>query len=144
MCRIWASSSSRAARSGGGCWSLTGSRAAHSGRRRPVEVPNSEFDIPLDHAIMHTLYDVKEIEQVSSIQFWTRNGGAVSERGSDSPSPNHRGIADKKGRLMVVMTHNTDIPDTWEREGESQEYFERFSPNGYAIGVNVVLYAYTH
>jgi hypothetical protein len=101
-------------------------------------------DIPNEHAIMHTLYDVKDIEQVSSIQFWTRSGGNVSERGPDSPYPNHRGIVDQKGRLMVVMTHNTDIPDTWEREGESQEYFERFSPAGYAIGVNTVLYGMTH
>jgi hypothetical protein len=101
-------------------------------------------DLPPDHPIMHTLYDVKEIEQVSSIQFWRRSGGNVSERGSDSAVVNVRGISDERGRLMVVMMHNTDIPDTWEREGESQEYFERFSPNGYAIGVNVVLYAYTH
>ncbi len=103
-------------------------------------------DIPLNHPIMHTLYDVKEIEQVSSIQFWSRNGGSVSERAwmNDSPTVNFRGIADEKGRLMVVMAHNTDIPDTWEREGENQQYFERFSPNGYAVGVNIVLYAYTH
>jgi hypothetical protein len=110
-------------------------------------LPPSQYpiiDIPNDHAIMHTLYDVKNVEQVSSIQFWTRSGGSVSERGSDSPYPNHRGIVDEKGRLMVVMTHNTDIPDTWEREGESQEYFERFSPAGYAIGVNTVLYGMTH
>jgi Domain of unknown function (DUF4159) len=45
---------------------------------------------------------------------------------------------------MVVMTHNTDISDTWEREGENREYFERFSPDGYAIGVNIILYAMTH
>jgi hypothetical protein len=45
---------------------------------------------------------------------------------------------------MVVMAHNTDIPDTWEREGESKEYFDRFSPNGYAVGVNIVLYGLTH
>jgi Domain of unknown function (DUF4159) len=103
-------------------------------------------DLPVDHPIMHTLYDVKEIEQVSSIQFWRRNNGNVSERSmwNDSPTVNVRGISDDSGRLMVLMAHNTDIPDTWEREGESQEYFERFSPNGYAIGVNVVLYAYTH
>jgi hypothetical protein len=110
-------------------------------------LPPGEYpivDIPNDHAIMHTLYDVREIEQVSSIQFWIRNGGSVSERGPDSAYPNHRGIVDSKGRLMVVMTHNTDIPDTWEREGESQEYFERFSPAGYAIGVNTVLYGATH
>ena len=102
------------------------------------------FDIPRDHAIMHTLYDVKEIEQVSSINFWMRSGGNVSERGPDSSHVNFRGIADEHGRLMVVMTHNTDIPDTWEREGESREYFERFSPNGYAVGVNIALYAMTH
>ena len=103
-------------------------------------------DIPGDHAIMHALYDVKAIEQVSSIQFWYRNGGSVSERErfGDSPHSDFRGIADEKGRLMVVMTHNTDISDTWEREGENREYFDRFSPDGYAIGVNIVLYGMTH
>jgi len=101
------------------------------------------FDIPLDHPIMHTLYDVKEIEQVSSIQFWSR-WGSVSERGADSARVNFRGINDDKGRLIVVMAHNTDIPDTWEREGENKEYFDRFSPNGYAVGVNIVLYSLTH
>jgi hypothetical protein len=46
---------------------------------------------------------------------------------------------------MVLVTHNTDISDTWEREGEEpREYFNRFSPTGYAIGVNIVLYAMTH
>ena len=33
---------------------------------------------------------------------------------------------------------------TWEREGENKEYFSLFSPRGYAIGVNVVVYALTH
>jgi hypothetical protein len=55
-----------------------------------------------------------------------------------------RGIQDSRGRLMVLMTHNTDIADSWEREGESQEYFDRFSPRGYALGVNAVIYAMTH
>jgi hypothetical protein len=102
------------------------------------------FDIPPDHAIMHTLYDVKAVEQVSNIRFWMQTRGNVSERGSDSPQVNFRGIQDEHGRLMVVMAHNTDIPDTWEREGESKEYFDRFSPNGYAVGVNIMIYAMTH
>ena len=102
------------------------------------------FDIPSDHAIMHTLYDVKGVEQVSNIRFWMQSGGRTSERGAESARVNFRGIQDARGRLMVVMAHNTDIPDSWEREGESQEYFDHFSPNGYALGVNIMIYAMTH
>jgi hypothetical protein len=68
----------------------------------------------------------------------------VSERGADSAEVHYRGIQDAKGRLIMLATHNTDVADTWEREGESQEYFNMFSPRGYAIGVNVILYALTH
>jgi hypothetical protein len=103
------------------------------------------FDIPPSHPIMHSLYDVKEIPQVPSINFWYRSGRRrTSERGADSAEVHFRGVQDEHGRLMVLMSHNTDIADTWEREGENREYFDRFSPAGYAIGVNVVLYAMTH
>ena len=93
---------------------------------------------------MHTLYDVKRMPQVPAISFWYRSGGRTSERGPDSDVVTFKGIHDEKGRLMIVMTHNTDIADTWEREGENREYFDLFSPEGYAIGVNFVLYAMTH
>jgi hypothetical protein len=53
-------------------------------------------------------------------------------------------INDAQGRVMVLMTHNTDIADSWEREGEEPEYFYAFSPNGYALGMNVAVYAMTH
>ena len=103
------------------------------------------FDIPPTHPIMRTLYDVKEVPQVCAIQFWNpRFPHQTSERGQDSAEVHFRGIQDAHGRLMVVMSHNTDIADSWEREGENQEYFDLFSPRGYAIGVNVVLYAMTH
>jgi hypothetical protein len=42
------------------------------------------------------------------------------------------------------MTHNTDVADSFEREADDPEYFRRFSPNGYALGINVLLYALTH
>jgi Domain of unknown function (DUF4159) len=110
-------------------------------------LPSGEYpiiDVPLTHPIMHTLYDVKDYLQVPSIQFWYSNSGSVSERGYDSAQVHYRGIQDRAGRLMVFMTHNTDVADTWEREAESPEYFDLFSPRGYAIGVNTVLYAMTH
>ena len=102
------------------------------------------FDIPPTHPIMHTLYVVNEIPQVPSISHWSRSGGETSERGRDSANVYFKGIQDDRGRLMVRMSHNTDIADTWEREGQSQQYFDLFSPRGYAVGVNVVLYAMTH
>ena len=110
-------------------------------------LPSGEFpivDVPLSHPIMHTVYDVTDYLQVSSINFWYRSEGSVSERGPDSAQVHFRGIEDSRKRLMVLMTHNTDVSDTWEREGENKEYFSLFSPRGYAIGVNVVVYALTH
>ena len=111
-------------------------------------LPPGEFpiiDIPVTHPIMRTLYHVTEIPQVPAISFWRGSRGATSERGPDSAEVYFKGIQDARQRLMVLMTHNTDIADTWEREGEfPREYFDLFSPRGYAIGVNVVLYALTH
>ena len=101
-------------------------------------------DIPVTHPMFQTTYSVKRILQVPAISRWRNNGGETSERGPDSAVVNTRGIFDEKGRLMVLMTHNTDISDTWEREGEDVEYFYRFSPEGYAIAINVMLHAMTH
>lgn len=102
------------------------------------------FDILPTHPIMRMLYTVEKIPQVPSINRWYGLGGDTSELGWDSAEVYFKGIQDQKGRLMVLMSHNTDISDTWEREGENQEYFDAFSPVGYAIGVNIALYGMTH
>ena len=101
-------------------------------------------DIVAEHPIRHTLFDIKKVPQVTNINFWRRSGGYTQERGEDSPHADFRMIADAKDRIMVVMTHNTDLGDSWEREGEDHEFFLQFSPDGYALGVNVLLYAMTH
>ena len=110
-------------------------------------LPPGEYpilDVPLDHPMLHTLYSVTHIPQIPSIQHWRRSGGETSERGSDSAVPHLRAIADAQGRLLVVITHNTDIADGWERESEEYEFFHRFSPDAYALAINIVLYAMTH
>jgi len=110
-----------------------------------LALPPNQFpivDLPLNHPIWHTLFDLKNIPQMPSIQSWRRTGGNT-DRGVMAP-PSAHGIADSDGHLMVVMLHNTDIPDGWEREGEDPEYFYRFSPDSYAVGINIVLYAMTH
>jgi len=101
-------------------------------------------DLSIDHAIFHAQLDVREFPQIPSIQFWRTSGGATSERGPDSATPHVRGISDQQGNVMILMTHNTDISDAWEREGEDPRFFYSFSPPGYAVGINAVLYAMSH
>ena len=98
-----------------------------------------------DHVIFNTLYTVDSVPQIPSIQYWRQSGRVgTSERGSESAVPTMHGIMDDSGRLMVIITHNTDIADGWEREGEEDEFFYRFSPNAYAVGINVIIYMLTH
>jgi hypothetical protein len=102
------------------------------------------IDIGPDHPLYRTLFIIQKIPQIPSINSWMRMGGATSERGDESAEVHLRGINDRHGRLMVLMTHNTDISDAWEREGEDPRYFYQFSPDGYAVGINIVMYALTH
>jgi len=110
-------------------------------------LPSGEYplsDVPLDHPLFHVLYDVKQIPQIPSIDFWYRTGGRTSERGPLSATPHVRAVSDRDGRILVLMTHNTDFGDAFEREGDSREYFEAFAGAGYAFGVNALLYSLTH
>jgi hypothetical protein len=109
----------------------------------PVEFPIT--DVSMGDPLLRGLFTVTEIPQITNIQFWRgSNGRITSERGPDSLEPHLRAIRDHKGRIMVLMTHNTDVADSWEREGEDPGFFYQFSPNGYALGVDVLLHAMTH
>jgi hypothetical protein len=105
-------------------------------------------DIPLDHPIFHCVFEIKEVPQVPAInQFWNwrMTGNTYEGQPTIDPRPHCRGIFDKNGRLMVVMMHNTDLGDGWEREGENIGYFEEFSvKRAYPMGINIVVYAMTH
>ena len=88
---------------------------------------------------------VPEIPQVPSIQFWNESGRrGTSERGRESETPHLRVIFDEHERPIVIMTHNTDIADGWEREGQDMEFFSTFSADSYAVGFNVLLWTMTH
>lgn len=110
-------------------------------------LPPSEYpivDLPPDHPIFHTMFDLRAIPQIPGIGFWRGSRGGTSERGADSAEVHTRAISDRMGRVMVLMTHNTDVSDSWEREGEDPQYFYRFSVDGYKVAMNVLLYAMTH
>ena len=53
-------------------------------------------------------------------------------------------ILDPQGRIMVLMTFNTDFGDSYERETENPLYFQKFSVPGYAFGINTIIYSLTH
>jgi hypothetical protein len=113
-------------------------------------LPGAEYvfrDLALDHPLFRAQFEVTVVPQIPAIQHWRQYGGPgapTSERGPDSATPLMRAITDRHGNIMVLSTHNTDITDAWEREGEDPRYFYQFSPDGYALGINVILYAMSH
>jgi hypothetical protein len=111
-------------------------------------LPPSQFpieDVAITDPMLHSQFELTKIPQITNIQFWRRNGGReTSERGDESRIVHLRVIRDGHGRVMVVATHNTDVADSWEREGEDPEFFYQFSPDGYALGIDVLLHAMTH
>lgn len=111
-------------------------------------LPPEEFpivDIPLDDPLFHIIFEIKEVPQIPSIFHWRGDRTTTSERGLETAEPHFRGIRDPRGRWMVVMTHNTDLADGWERETEEEEYFREYSvKKAYPLGINIIVYAMTH
>ena len=110
-------------------------------------LPRPDFlieDVALTDPMLHAVYSVEKIPQITNILFWRRNDGLITSERYDSEEPHLRVIRDASGRVMVVMTHNTDVADSWEREGEDPGFFEQFSPQGYALGIDVVMHLMTH
>ena len=109
----------------------------------PAEYPIE--DVSLGDPLLSAQFLIDHVPQITNFQFWRRSGGRVtSERGADSDVVHLRAIRDEKRRIMVLMSHNTDVADSWEREGEDPGFFEQYSPLGYALGVNVLVHAMTH
>ena len=103
-------------------------------------------ELPLEHPIFHCVYDLKKKPQIPSIgHAWDgRYSGRTWER-DDARTPHYKAIFDDDGRMMVIICHNTDLGDGWEREGEDLWYFREFSEKyAYPLGINIVTYAMTH
>jgi hypothetical protein len=98
----------------------------------------------MDHALFKMQFIVTRVPQIPSINYWMGSGGDTSEAGYDSRTATARAILDGEGRIMVLMTHNTDLGDSWEREGDDPNYFYAFAVDGYALGINAVLYSMTY
>jgi hypothetical protein len=97
-------------------------------------------DLPLDHPVFHTVYDIKQVLQVpnvyngtSGVRYWERDGY----------EPYCRGIFDEQGRLAVMISWNSDLGDAWEW-AENPYYPLDRSTFAYQLGINAIVYAMTH
>jgi len=90
-------------------------------------------------SIFHMAYDLDERYQVPWA--WAlRSGPNLPQRRRNAALAR---IYDDKGRIMVMMSFNSDIGDSWEW-ADDPRYPERYSALGIRIGVNYVIYSMTH
>ena len=99
------------------------------------------IEIDRQRPIFHTVYDLDDRYQI--LGMWAlRAAGAACATGR-----RHRahwmGIYDDHNRLMVAMSFNSDVGDSWEF-ADDPSYPEKFSALGIRIGVNYVVYSMTH
>ncbi len=94
-------------------------------------------DIPNDDPIFHTVFDLDARYQVPGAEHLStgyKKDGRVAR---------WRGIYDDKGHIMVAISQNSDLGDSWEWLNNPR-YPLKFSDLGIRIGVNYVVYAMTH
>jgi hypothetical protein len=94
-------------------------------------------DIPGSDAIFHTVYDLDDRYQIVGNEH-LREGHKL-----DGYVARWRGIYDDRGRVMVAISFNSDVGDSWEWADEPQ-YPEKYSALGMRLGVNYIVYAMTH
>ena len=100
-------------------------------------------DLPLEHEIFNIVYELDERPQVPAKNDAARHG--ITYERHDAKEPHYRAVFDDEGRPMMIICHNTDLGDGWEREGEALWYFEMYSePKSYPLGINILMYAMTH
>jgi len=107
--------------------------------REPVE-------LDIDHPIFNCVFTITKKPQIPNIRLGIRSEytGVTWER-EDAKNPDYRAIFDDKNRMMVMICHNTDNGDGWEREGESEYFFREFSEKkAYPLGINIIFYCMTH
>lgn len=105
-------------------------------------------ELPLEHPIFNCVFPLKERPQIPNVGLGTQHEYDPYKRTwerDDAQEVHYQGIFDDKGRMMVIICHNTDLGDGWEREGDNIYYFKEFSEKrAYPLGINIVFYAMTH
>jgi hypothetical protein len=95
------------------------------------------IELESSDAIFHTAFDLDERYQIP--------GEAHLYPGykKDGIGAHWQAILDDKGRVLIGITTNSDVGDSWEY-ADAPHYPEKFSALGIRLGVNYILYAMTH
>lgn len=95
-------------------------------------------EIEDEHALFNVVYDFTERHQIHN---WRTLGrGGYRDDGSE---PHWRAILDDEGRIMVAMSFNNDMGDSWQH-ADDPSYPQEDSHMGLRLGVNYVIYTLTH
>jgi len=98
--------------------------------------------LPLTHPVFHTFFDIDSVMQIPNRGNGCRDDGETWEDNRDR-NPAVLGISDDSGRLMVLVTYNSDLGDAWEYM-DLPCYPVKFSGMAYRMGLNFMIYAMTH
>ena len=113
-------------------------------------------ELTTEHPVFNSVYDLRgpmNRLQVPTIQFWNRDWNPNDPnsdlqtiyRGEGYKQMHVQAIYDDHQRMMILAIHNSDVSDGWEREGENEDYFRRFSEKiAYPLGINIIFYLMTH
>ena len=96
-------------------------------------------DLPNSAPIFHVIYDLDKRYQIPGAQY-LRSGRTYEMDGYKAA---WRGIYDDKGRLVVAISHNMDMGDSWEW-ADDPRYDEKFSALSFRVAVNYITYSMTH
>jgi hypothetical protein len=92
--------------------------------------------------IFTTFYDLSQRKQVRNMRSIRRAGLNRGYR-ADGAVPRWRAILDDDGRVMVMITFNNDLGDSWQYADDPQ-YPQEDSNLGIRLAVNFAIYDLTH
>jgi hypothetical protein len=102
--------------------------------REIVEIDNAD-------QIFHSVFSLDDRYQI--LGQWALGGRGMYNNRVAGTVAQWKGIRDDKARLMVAMSFNSDVGDSWEF-ADDPNYPDKFSELGIRIGVNYVVYSITH
>jgi hypothetical protein len=97
--------------------------------------------LSLDHEVFHTFFDIDTVMQIPNVNN-ACSGRQTWEQRSEI-EPMIFGISDDAGRLMVLITYNSDLGDAWEWM-DLGCYPQKYSGQAYRMGLNFMIYAMSH